>query len=84
MAIEVVPIGKASMRHTVIVKTRAKKRSVEELPDKSLKVSVVSPPIEGKANQEIIELLAEHFSTAKSNIRIKTGTTSKKKIVEID
>jgi uncharacterized protein (TIGR00251 family) len=47
-------------------------------------VKVNAPPHDGKANEKVIELLAKHFSTAKRNVEIISGMTSKKKIVEIE
>ncbi len=40
-------------------------------------------PHNGFANKRIIELLADHFRIAKSLIKIKSGLTSKQKIIEI-
>lgn len=47
------------------------------------KVYVTVAPEQGKANKKMIELLAEYFDVAKSNIRIIKGETSRNKIVEI-
>ncbi|MBD1807251.1 DUF167 domain-containing protein [Microcoleus sp. FACHB-SPT15] len=43
-----------------------------------------SPPVDGKANKELIELLAKKFDVSKSQIRIKLGLSSRIKLVEID
>lgn len=40
-------------------------------------------PIEGKANEELIELMAEHFQVRKSQVRIMRGATSRVKTIEI-
>ncbi|MCL6618976.1 DUF167 domain-containing protein [Thermomonas hydrothermalis] len=42
-----------------------------------------SPPVDGKANAELIELVARHFGCAKSAVTIKTGAGSKLKRVVI-
>ena len=42
-----------------------------------------SPPIDGKANAELIELVARAFGCAKSSIAIKTGAGSKLKRVVV-
>lgn len=49
----------------------------------SYKVYVTAPPEDGKANKKLIELLAEHFGVAKSQVRIIKGEISRNKIVEI-
>lgn len=38
---------------------------------------------EGKANEAVAKALAEHFGVALSRVRIASGHTSRKKIVEI-
>jgi len=48
-----------------------------------LKVYVKSPPVEGKANRELLEVLAEHFRVKKSDIEILRGATSRKKLIKI-
>ena len=46
-------------------------------------VSVKERPIEGRANEAIIKLLAEHFKVPRSKVRLISGATSKRKVVEI-
>ncbi|MFN6222240.1 MAG: DUF167 domain-containing protein, partial [Dolichospermum sp.] len=43
-----------------------------------------SPPIDGKANEELIKLLAKKFDVPKSSITIKSGVTSRNKLIIID
>ena len=47
------------------------------------KVYVAAAPEQGKANKKMIELLAQYFKVAKSQIRIIKGKISRNKIVEI-
>jgi hypothetical protein len=56
---------------------------VGEMSDGTLKIKLTTPPIDGKANEELIKLLAKHFSVAKIDIQILQGLKSKNKIVEI-
>ncbi|MHB1543948.1 MAG: DUF167 domain-containing protein [Gammaproteobacteria bacterium] len=42
-----------------------------------------SPPVEGKANRELIALVAQHFHCAKSAVSIKRGIAGRLKQVEI-
>ncbi len=48
-----------------------------------LKVKVTARPVEGKANEALIELLSKKLRLPKSAINIKQGLTSKNKLVEI-
>jgi uncharacterized protein (TIGR00251 family) len=46
-------------------------------------VKVKEPAREGKANQAVIKLLAEHFGVAQSRVRIISGFSSRNKVVEV-
>jgi uncharacterized protein (TIGR00251 family) len=59
------------MQKRVKVKPNAKQQKIEELADGSLNVHLKSPPVDGKANEELIKLLAKDFDVPKSSIRIK-------------
>lgn len=68
---------------SVSVKPNSKVESVTQNEDGSLTVKVRAPPVDGKANERVIELLAEHFGKPKSRIALLHGSTGKKKIFEI-
>jgi uncharacterized protein YggU (UPF0235/DUF167 family) len=51
--------------------------------DKILVVETAAPPLQGKANKKVIELVAKFLGVAKANISIKSGLQSKHKILEI-
>lgn len=72
------------MKKQVKVKPNSKQQRIVEAPDGSLTVSLKSPPTDGKANAELIKLLADHFSVSKASVTIQTGFTSKVKWVDID
>ncbi|QED23771.1 DUF167 domain-containing protein [Candidatus Deianiraea vastatrix] len=65
----------------------SKKQNLEILKDifgnEVYEVRVISVPEDGKANRELIEILSKHFNTPKSNITIKSGLSSRAKVVEI-
>ncbi|PIR94468.1 hypothetical protein COT97_01280 [Candidatus Falkowbacteria bacterium CG10_big_fil_rev_8_21_14_0_10_39_11] len=71
------------MKITIKVTTNAKKVEVIKLDRANYQVKLVSTPIEGKANAELIKILAKYFNTAKSNINIVQGIRAKIKIVEV-
>jgi uncharacterized protein (TIGR00251 family) len=47
-------------------------------------VQVSVPPVEGKANERLVEVLSKHFQRPKRAIQILKGTRGRHKIVEID
>lgn len=73
-----------NMQKRVKVKPNSKRQNVEEVADDSLIVHLKSPPVEGKANEELIKLLAAKFDVPKSSIRIKSGLSSRQKLIEFD
>jgi len=71
------------MKVKVKVIPRAKKERIEE-SDKVLRIYTVTPPIKGRANKRVIEILAKHFNVKKHNIKIIKGETAREKVFQID
>ncbi len=71
------------MKISVSVKTKSKIESVEKQNDGSYIVRVHAPPVEGKANERIRELLAKYFGLPKSSVEIVSGLKGKKKIFKL-
>lgn len=72
------------MRIRVRVKANARKNEVKQPDQNQFLISVTAPPVEGKANEKVIELLAEYFHRPKRCITIFRGKASRDKIVEIE
>ena len=70
------------MRIEIKVSPKSSRSAVVE-KDGMIKVFVTSAPDKGKANKEVIELLAEKFNVSKSRVTIIRGLTSKTKVVEV-
>lgn len=67
------------------VTPRAKKTEISGfLEDGTIKVRLNAPPVDGKANKELIRFLAELLRVPKSSIQIVSGKTSRRKIVHIE
>ena len=62
---------------------RASVSGIEELKENELKVKLKTVPVEGKANRELIKLLADYYNIPKSRIEIVKGQTSRNKIIEL-
>lgn len=71
-------------RYQIKVIPRSSRNEVQEISPDQLKVKLTTPPIDGKANEALIEVLAKHYKIRKSSIRIVTGFQSKIKVVEFD
>ena len=67
----------------VKVHPRAKKNAITgELGD-ALKVSLTTPPVEGRANQACIEFFAKLLKVPRSSVTIASGQTSRNKVMRI-
>jgi uncharacterized protein (TIGR00251 family) len=68
---------------TVRVKPNAKQQKVTRLEDGTWLLHLKAPPQDGKANAELIALLAQEFGIPKAQVQIKSGQTARTKRVEI-
>ena len=68
----------------VKVKPQSRMSSLTQAEDGSWLAHIKSLPIDGKANEELIALVAKQFGCAKSKVSIKSGAASKTKRVLID
>jgi uncharacterized protein (TIGR00251 family) len=79
------PIHETSECVTFAVKVhpRAKKNAITcELGD-ALKLSLTSPPVEGRANQACIEFFANLLKVPRSSVTIAFGHGSRQKVIRV-
>lgn len=62
---------------------RARRNEIEGVQGNALKVRVTASPVEGAANQALIELLAERLKIRKNQIEIVAGQTSQHKMISV-
>jgi uncharacterized protein (TIGR00251 family) len=72
------------VRFDVRVQPRASRSEIVGVEDGALRVRLAAPPIEGAANEALIELLANALHVAKRDVRIVLGSRSRRKVVEVD
>lgn len=67
----------------VRVHPRAKKNAITgELGD-ALKLSLTTPPIEGRANEACIEFFAKLLKVPRSSVTIASGQGSRNKVIRV-
>jgi uncharacterized protein (TIGR00251 family) len=67
----------------VKVHPRARKNTITgELGD-ALKVSLTTPPVEGRANEACIEFFAKLLKVPRSSVTIASGQTSRNKVIRV-
>lgn len=79
------PVNETTRGVTFAVKVqpRARKSAITGVVGDALKLAVTAPPIEGKANQAVIEFFADFFAIPRSSVSIASGETSRNKVVRV-
>jgi len=67
----------------VKVKPRARASSLEQAADGTWLARIKSPPVDGKANAELVALVAAHFGCRKADVEIKSGASGRHKWVKV-
>ena len=67
----------------VKVKPNARTSSLARAADGTWIATLKSPPVDGKANAELIGLIAAHFGCRKAEVRIKSGASGRTKLVRV-
>ena len=67
----------------VQVQTKSSRDEIFGLQNGRFKVKVAAPPVDGKANERLIELIARALGVSKSSVKIVKGETSRIKILKI-
>jgi len=60
---------------------RSSRNQIQGLEEGVLKVKVTSPPIEGKANRDLLALLSRELDIPKRDIEILSGKGSRLKLI---
>jgi uncharacterized protein (TIGR00251 family) len=76
--------GKKGSALAIRVTPRASRNEISEiLSDGTVKIRLTASPVEGKANQALIEFLADVLEVPRARIEIVAGATGKDKLVSI-
>jgi hypothetical protein len=67
----------------VKVTPRSSRKGVSGVTGDYLVVKLNAPPVDGEANAQLIEVLADHFSMRKSDIEVVKGASSRRKTVKL-
>jgi hypothetical protein len=65
------------------VQPGAKKSEIADIHGDRLKIRLKAPPVDGKANKELVDFLSKLFDVPKRNIEISSGLASRQKTVKI-
>lgn len=68
---------------TLHIQPGAKKTEIAGPHGDALKVRLLAPPVDGKANAALLEFLVKRLGLARSKIALISGQASRRKVVEI-
>jgi uncharacterized protein YggU (UPF0235/DUF167 family) len=68
----------------VKVKPNARVSALAQQADGSWLAQLKSAPVDGKANEELLALVARHFGCRKSQVTLRSGASGRMKLVQVD
>jgi hypothetical protein len=68
---------------TLHIQPGAKKTEFAGLHGDALKIRLAAPPVDGKANEALVKFVAEVLGLPKSAVNLKSGQTSRRKVLEV-
>jgi uncharacterized protein len=71
-------------RVCLYVQPGSSKTQIAGMHDGLTKVRVAAPPVDGAANQALVEFVAKRLGIPRSRVRVVSGLTSRRKVLEID
>lgn len=80
-----IPISESAGAITLAVKVhpRAKKNAITGQVGDALKLSLTTPPVEGRANEACIEFFAKLLKVPRSSVTIASGQSSRNKVIRV-
>ena len=74
----------AAVTLRIKVKPNARTSSLVQAPDGTWQAKLKAPPVDGKANEELVALVAEHFNCRKAAVSIRAGASGRNKLVKVE
>jgi uncharacterized protein (TIGR00251 family) len=75
--------GKGHITLSLHIQPGAKKTEVAGVHGDALKIRLAAAPVDGKANAALIGFVADRLGLAKSAVSLKSGQTSRRKVLEV-
>jgi uncharacterized protein (TIGR00251 family) len=73
----------ASVTFAVKIHPRAKRNAITGEVGDALKMTLIAPPVDGKANQACIDFFAKLLNLPRSSVTIAAGQTSRNKVIRV-
>ena len=75
--------GEGSYSLTLHIQPGARKTEIAGRHGDALKIRLAAPPVDGKANEALLRFVAETLHLPKSSVCLKSGQTSRRKVLEV-
>jgi uncharacterized protein len=72
------------VRITVLAVPRASANAIELADGGAIRIRVTAAPADGAANQAVLRVLAKALDVGTSRLRIVSGASARRKVVEVD
>jgi uncharacterized protein len=79
----VVQCADGSLLISLYVQPKASKTRVVGVYDQCLKLTVASPPIDGRANEELVRFFSEKLQIPKRSVELKSGMRGRRKVIRV-
>ncbi len=80
--VQVTPVS-GGVRFAVRVQPRASRSGVDGVHGDAVRVRVTAPPVEGAANEAVVEVIAEWLGVPRRTVTIIAGASGRSKVVEV-
>jgi len=71
-------------RFAVYIQPRASRTELAGMHADAIKIRITAPAVENAANRALIDFVAEQLGIAKSRVRIVSGSTGRRKLLEVE
>jgi uncharacterized protein len=82
--LQIPEINEKQAKIAIRISPNASKNEIMGMIDDVLRIKIAAPPVDGKANKELIDYLSHLLGIGKDRLDILKGHTSKNKLIAID
>ena len=82
-ALKLVTTREGGVRVEVLARPRARESRVASVREGALVVQLAAPPVDGAANEELVDTLARALGVGRRAVVLVRGDTSRTKLVEV-
>jgi uncharacterized protein (TIGR00251 family) len=75
--------GGGAITVTIHLQPGAKANEIAGRHGDALKVRITAPPVDGRANAALVDFLAQRLGLSRSAVELKSGLTSRRKVLRI-